>query len=106
MTRAVPAWIRLLVSLHPRAFRERFGAEMKEAATHALGDRRRPRIRTVGFLISDLVGSAIREHAARLREPRHSPAEALPDPGLRPLTTGERMSTLLQDIRQATRSLV
>jgi len=60
---AVPRWFRILIALHPREFRERFGAEMADAVAAMLSHSRERRTRVADwwFLTRDLVSSAARE---------------------------------------------
>jgi len=98
---AVPRWFRILIALHPREFRERFGAEMSDAVAAMLSHSREHRSRVADwwFLTRDLVASAARERAATSARP------AVADTDSHLLNGGARMSNLLQDIRFAIRSL-
>lgn len=100
--RRAPRWVRLLIALHPRAFRARFGAEIEEAAVALLDEAPTAHARTSWFLAGDLVTSAVHEHLAAAPAPRPDDCDDL---AFRPLTFGERMSTLWQDLRYAVRSL-
>jgi putative ABC transport system permease protein len=94
--RAIPRWFTLLIRLHPREFRERFGAEMIadiEAIRASSG---------WWFLTKDLLASAAREWRAVLATKRtieDSDTHLLHGGG------GTTMSSLQQDTRYAIRSL-
>lgn len=100
--RAVGRWFRLLIALHPREFRERFGEEMCDsvAATLQTGRTRDARISDWWFLTRDLLSSIAREHAAA-----RSSHPLVVDTDSHLLNHGAGMGNLLQDLRYAIRSL-
>lgn len=95
--------LRLLLLLHPRAFRRRYGAELRAAYTAMRAEPRYAGIAgRLAFwvdVLRDVVPSASRGRAARLRA-RFS------DRPISPASPGRRteMDTVLHDIRQAIRS--
>lgn len=106
-TRGAPALYRLLMYLYPASFRARFGAEMLQVAAelrrqHA-PDGLRGTVRLWRLLVRDVATSLPRECAMAFRSGtrRDDLAEEPP----RRLTSGDRMSILLQDLRYALRAL-
>ncbi len=103
MTRARPnrlslALVRAVVRLYPATFRDRYGREITDFVRDAATDRRGV---AVHRMILDLLVGAVRERRAERRAQRrdlYTPPSHLPP-------TGERMGTLLQDLRYATRTL-
>jgi predicted permease len=91
------AVVRALIRLYPRDFRDRYGHEMeqfvRDAATEVGGVRWRQ-------VLGDLLAGAIRERVAA-RRPRR---DLYAPHSLRP-PHGDRMGTLLQDLRYAARTL-
>jgi hypothetical protein len=102
-TRLAMAAVRALIHLYPRDFRVRYGAEMEQFVRDAVADAR-----TAGHgrgvqwrrILGDLVVGAIRERAAAWRQYREVPIPQSHRP-----RHGDRMGTLLQDVRYATRTL-
>jgi putative ABC transport system permease protein len=95
----VSRWFRLLIALHPREFRDRFGEELFDAVAQSMRGRR-----IFGsqwrFLSRDLIRSMARERMAAFSA---SPIPIEAEHHL--LTNGPRMGNLLQDLRYAIRSL-
>src|ERR687895_28691 len=89
--------VRALIRLYPAEFRERYGAEIEQFVRDAAAESGRVRWR---HILPDLVIGAIRERAAarRLHRDAYLPQSQLPP-------HGDRMGTLLQDLRYAVRTL-
>jgi putative ABC transport system permease protein len=91
------AVVRWLIRLYPRDFRERYGREIEQFVRDAAADGRRVPWRQI---LPDLVVGAIRERAAASRHRRDA---YVPEPQFS--RRGDRMGTLLQDLRYAARTL-
>jgi putative ABC transport system permease protein len=90
------AAVRALIYLYPREFRERYGAEIEQFVRDAVADAAGFRWRTI---LPDLVLGAMRERiTARRRSAIGIPQSSRPP-------HGDRMGTLLQDLRYAARTL-
>lgn len=89
-----------LLVLYPRAFRDRYRAELERAFADDYREAKRTRARIAFwlFIVRDLVASAWR---LRIAELQRRGAPSLPDPSKR-----TEMDTLLQDIRYAFRQFV
>lgn len=74
LPRAVESWLRLLLRLHTRGFRERHGAEMLQFAADAWSDRGRgggmwAKIAVTARLSTDAIRSGLRSRFPRWRGP-------------------------------------
>jgi putative ABC transport system permease protein len=87
---------RALIRLYPREFRERYGAEIEQFVRDAVADGAGVRWR---IILPDLLIGAMRERIAA----RKVSAIRIPQSSRPP--HGDRMGTLLQDLRYATRTL-
>ena len=89
--------VRALIRLYPREFRDRYGREIEQFVSDARADTGRVRWRRI---LPDLVAGAIRE---RIAVSQHRRDGYLPHSHYTP--SGDRMATLLQDLRYAIRTL-
>jgi putative ABC transport system permease protein len=91
------AVVRALIRLYPREFRDRYGPEMEQFVRDASADTGRVRWRRI---LPDLIAGAIRE---RIAASEHRRDVYMAHPHFTP--SGDRMATLLQDLRYAIRTL-
>ncbi|MDQ3997483.1 MAG: ABC transporter permease, partial [Gemmatimonadota bacterium] len=86
---------RALIRLYPQDFRERFGPEIEQFVRDAVADSLPCR-----RILADLVVGAVRERIAARRQRRD-----VHPPQMQRAPQGDRMGTLIQDLRYAARTL-
>jgi len=105
-----PRLVRALLRLYPSSFRERFGREIEQVVRASRRDR--PDAGAIGFwvaVVADIVVAAARERAESFRDWRRERKriELARTHGFtyEPSTQGDAMSTLVQDVRYAWRTI-